>query len=598
VRVSGFVTVSLVLAATAATPASPPDRAETSNRNAQVLLDAMAEVSPETAAFFGVEGVDEEILDLSAGYRERQQTILRQAGDELRGRLADAVHPKVRQDLEIMIRAVDLDLEGRELSERLELPYYDVSRMVFRSLRSLLDERVAEKRRPAALVRLKRYAGREEGYEPIAVLATERIREGLDRPGLHAPYRGELEKHLAEGSQMLAGLAPLFEEHGINGYESALEALRGQLADYEGFLRREVLPRAREDFRQPREIYAHSLRDLGIDVPPEELAQQARASFREIQLQMQEIAAEVAKRRGLLSNDYRAVIRELKKEQLVGEAILPHYEERLSQIEEIVRREQLVTLPTRAARIRLASEAESAAIPAPHMSVPRLIGNTGEQGEFVLPLRIPGGPDGPAKQFDDFTFAAASWTLTVHEARPGHEMQFASMIESGVSVARAVFAANSTNIEGWALYTEAFLKPYMPREGQLISLQHRLVRAARAFLDPELQLGRITPEEARRVLREDVVLSDAAATSEVDRYTFRAPGQACSYYYGYSRTIALRSEVQKALGRHFDARAFHDFLLAQGLLTPDLLRQAVFEDFVPAAKRARPIHQAFCCAAR
>jgi hypothetical protein len=193
VRLSGVVTVGVVLAATAATPASPPDWVETSNRNAQVLLDAMAEVSPETAAFFGVEGVDEEILVLSAGYRERQRTILRRAGDELRGRLADAVHPKVRQG--------------------------------------------------------------------------------------------------------------------------------------------------------------------------------------------------------------------------------------------------------------------------------------------------------------------------------------------------------------------------------------------------------ITPEEARRVLLEDVVLSDAAATSEVDRYTFRAPGQACSYYYGYSRMITHRSDVQKALGADFDLRAFHDFVLAQGLLTPDLLRQAVFDDLVGAAGR-------------
>jgi uncharacterized protein (DUF885 family) len=154
------------------------------------------------------------------------------------------------------------------------------------------------------------------------------------------------------------------------------------------------------------------------------------------------------------------------------------------------------------------------------------------------------------------------------------------MIENGVSIARAIFAANSTNIEGWALYAEAVVKPYMPPAGQLISLQHRLLRAARAFLDPELQLGKITPEEARRVLMEDVVLSDAAATSEIDRYTFRAPGQACSYYYGYSRMVALRFDVQKAQGAAFDARAFHDFVLAQGLLTPELLRQAVFQDFV------------------
>ena len=100
-----------------------------------------------------------------------------------------------------------------------------------------------------------------------------------------------------------------------------------------------------------------------------------------------------------------------------------------------------------------------------------------------------------------------------------------------------------------------------------------------------MMIGKITPEEARRVLMEDVVLSDAAATSEVDRYTFRMPGQACSYYYGYSRMIVLRSDVQKTLGPRFNSRAFHDFVLAQGLLTPDLLRQAVFEDFVPAAKR-------------
>ena len=66
--------------------------------------------------------------------------------------------------------------------------------------------------------------------------------------------------------------------------------------------------------------------------------------------------------------------------------------------------------------------------------------------------------------------------------------------------------------------------PYMPPEGQLISLQFRLLRAARAFLDPELHMGRVTPDEARRVLREDVVMSPAMTESEVERYMFRSPG--------------------------------------------------------------------------
>jgi hypothetical protein len=298
------------------------------------------------------------------------------------------------------------------------------------------------------------------------------------------------------------------------------------------------------------------------------------------------LAPRIAKEKGLNASDYRGVIRALKQEQLIGEAILPHYQKRIQEIETIIRREHLVTLPERQMRIRIASEAESAQTPAPNMRPPRLLGNTGEMGEFVLPLNIPapsGSQDGGTQKFDDFTFAAASWTLTAHEGRPGHEMQFAAMVEKGVSTARAVFAFNSTNVEGWGLYSEAVMKPYMPLEGQLISLQHRLLRAARAFLDPELQAGKVTREEALRVLKEDVVLSEAMANQEVERYTFRAPGQATSYFYGFTNLMELRADTERSLGKSFDRQKFHDFVLAQGLLPPKLVRKAVFEEF--AAKK-------------
>jgi uncharacterized protein (DUF885 family) len=217
------------------------------------------------------------------------------------------------------------------------------------------------------------------------------------------------------------------------------------------------------------------------------------------------------------------------------------------------------------------------------MQPPRLVGNTGESGVFVLPLNIP-DKSGQMETYDDFTFAAASWTLTAHEARPGHEMQFAKMIETGVSQARAVFAFNSTNVEGWGLYAEAITLPFMPLEGQLISLQHRMMRAARAFLDPELQMGKVSQEEAMRVLTDDVMLSKAMARQEVERYTFRSPGQATSYFYGFTRLQSLRRDVEQKLGSRFNAHKFHDFVLAQGLLPPDLLRKAVMEDFVLARR--------------
>ena len=64
--------------------------------------------------------------------------------------------------------------------------------------------------------------------------------------------------------------------------------------------------------------------------------------------------------------------------------------------------------------------------------------------------------------------------------------QFSTMVERGTSLARALFAFNSANVEGWGLYAEYILYPYMPPDGKLISLQLRLTRAARGSCSPSL----------------------------------------------------------------------------------------------------------------
>jgi len=126
--------------------------------------------------------------------------------------------------------------------------------------------------------------------------------------------------------------------------------------------------------------------------------------------------------------------------------------------------------------------------------------------------------------------------------------------------------------------------PYEPPAGQFVALQFRLLRAARAFLDPMLNLGLITRERAHDVLVNDVGLSEALARQELDRYTFNSPGQATAYFYGYTRIMQLRAETEIALGAKFDRKAFNDFLIAQGLLTPDLLAEAVRTQFIPQHK--------------
>ncbi len=563
-----------------------PAWVEKSDQNSQVLIDLFARLGPEGASQFGVDGYDEKISDFTSGFVERQNEETRKAVAELQRRLAEEKDPAVRQDLEILIGSANDSIEANEVNERLVVPYFDVHQLVFQGVRSLLDDQVAPERRNAAIVRLHKYAGLDpatNGGKPVTVLAAEYMRSRFAQPGLLAPTKAEVDKALQTTATFSDGLGELFQKYQLKGYEKDYAAVKKQLAEYEAFVRSEVLPRTRTDFKLPPELYALSLKQVGVDMNVDELVSRAEVAFREIQNEMQTLAPLVAKEKGFSATDYRDVLRELKKNQIVGEAILPHYEGRIKDLEKIIRDHRIVTLPDRPMRIRLASGAESAAIPAPNMRPPRLIGNTGEIGEFVLPMRIP-GPDGKLIGFDDFTFDAASWTLTAHEGRPGHELQFASLVEKGVSLARALFAFNSVNAEGWGLYAEAEAKPYEPLDGQLVALQARLMRAARAQLDPGLQRGTITKDEATRVLTLDVGLSDAMALQEVERYTFRSPGQATAYFCGYQRLMEMRTEVERTLGSAFDRQRFNDFILAQGLLPPSLLKKALIEEFIPHEK--------------
>jgi uncharacterized protein (DUF885 family) len=557
---------------------------ERSNSLTNLLLEVQFAHTPERGSRQGLARFDERISQPTLADEQAERRELEAALAKVDAAAPKEADKRVQEDIAILHKAFDLQFRQQDYRLQHEVPFLNASAEVFEGLHVLLDDQVAPDRRAAALTRLRRYAGLESGYPPFTEILEQRAKEQIAKPGVIYPSRTELETELGRNSNYVEGIGALFAKYGLKGWESGYAKLKSELADYDAWVRESILPKARSDYRLPAEKYALAFEEYGIDLPPAQIAAMAHTAFAQYQAQMAPLAAQIAKANGYASADYRSVIAELKKKQITGEAILPFYIERLHAIEHIITAKDLVSLPSRPAIIRLATPAETAQQPAPHMSPPPLLHNTGQRGEFVLPLNIPSASGGAADQYDDFTFDAVAWTLTAHEARPGHELQFDSMVEQGVSAARALYAFNSTNAEGWGLYAEYIMQPYEPVEGQLLTLQLRLLRAARAFLDPELQSGAATPEHAYEVLEKDVVLSHAFAKEEVERYTYRAPGQANSYFYGYTRLLSLRQEVEAALGAKFQQRKFHDFILSQGLLPPDLMRKAVLEEFVPSQK--------------
>jgi len=559
------------------------DWIEDSDKNAMVVLRSQAAFQPESIARAGLSEFDGDVFDLNANYTERQDANDRRLLVEMNKRLAVETHPKVKQDLEILIRSLNDEIETRRIDNKYMLPYLNIHRAMFGSFNALLDPRNDRERYAKALERLRKYNGSEDGFTPVTELAKARSRERFDVAGLAGPYKGELEKDLSDAPRYIAGVKAMFERVDLAGWQDEFTKLEDQLTEYSEWVSEEMLPRARQNNQLPAEVYANNLKNFGVRATPEELIaeaqygyqfiRRAQYGYQFIRSEMKALAFRIAEDRGWEDKRLVPVMRKLKAEQIPQDEILEVYKGRLAQIEDIIRRENIITLPERDASIRLATEAESAAVPAPFMSPP-----TGQYGEFVLVQTNP-SLEGDAIM-DDWSHDAITWALTVHEARPGHELQFASLVENGTSLARALFAFNSANAEGWGLYAEAIMHEYLPQEAQLFNLFTRLMRAARMFMDPMINTGQLTPEQAVDFMVEQTALSLPMATSEADRYSFLMPGQATSYYFGYMNLMRLRTEVEVVLGNDFDQREFHDYILEQGLLPPDLLREAVLERFV------------------
>lgn len=557
-----------------------------SNELAQILLKAQGPFQPEETGFFGVPGYDDKVADLGPDNAKRYRAAMTQARSELQAKLATERDPNVRQDLAIMIAAASQNIEGSELNEKYLLPWSDTPQVVFSGINLLLSDQVPAERRAKALDRLKAYAGLAPGTTAITTLSRQRYEERLADKNLLQPTKIEVEQSLENVDTYITGIEKLFDKYKIAGADEALKTIAGQLREYRDWTRAEVLPKARADARLPEPLYAFQLKGVGIDIDPKLLMQRAQLEFMETRSAMRQLAPLVVKAKGLKvadPTDPVAVIRALKGDKIADDQLEHHYRGVIDAIDPIIRAQKIVDVPQRPMQMRLGSAAESAASPAPHFLPAPLVGNTGQQGTFVLPLGNPAAGD-KAAQYDDFNFGSAAWTLSAHEGRPGHELQFTAMVERGVSLARSLFAFNSVNVEGWALYAEAEMVPYEPLDGQLIALQFRLLRAARAMLDPMLNLGLIDRAKAERVLIEEVGLSKAMATQELDRYMVRMPGQAGSYFYGYTRILELRMQTELALGDKFDRLAFNNFLLDQGLLPPDQLAKAVNEVFIPKYK--------------
>lgn len=169
------------------------------------------------------------------------------------------------------------------------------------------------------------------------------------------------------------------------------------------------------------------------------------------------------------------------------------------------------------------------------------------------------------REYNDFGLRI----LTIHEAIPGHYVQFeyANRIEpESRRVLRSLFGSG-VYVEGWAMYsTEAMLDAgYLDGSPELrLTFWKQMLRAiANAILDIRLHTKQMTQEEAMALMMTQTFQEREEAEAKWQRARLSAC-QLPTYYAGYKEFKRLRGALEGQPG--FSLREFHERALKAGAL--------------------------------
>jgi uncharacterized protein (DUF885 family) len=181
-------------------------------------------------------------------------------------------------------------------------------------------------------------------------------------------------------------------------------------------------------------------------------------------------------------------------------------------------------------------------------------------------------------------------STSIHEAYPGHYIQYLWSMRAPSRVRKII--TSTTNIEGWAHYTEQMMLDNgygQPGAGakderearwlRLGQLQDALLRNARFIVGIQMHTGKMSFDEAIDFFQKEGYQSKETAVVE----TKRGAGDPTYLYYtlGKIEIMKLREDLMKKQGAAFSLGRFHDEFLSQGFPPIKIAREALLGDDSP-----------------
>jgi uncharacterized protein (DUF885 family) len=363
---------------------------------------------------------------------------------------------------------------------------------------------------------------------------------------------------------------------------SVISALNGYL----DWLKTDLLSRSKGDFRIGAETFSKKLQyDEMVDLPLTKLLAIGLADMHRNQEQFNQIAKELEP-----DKDPRAVLEELGHNHPAPDKLLDAFRATFDSLLGYIRAHQIVTVPSDVRPIVEETPPFMRATTFASMDSPGPYETHATDSFFNVTLPdaslTPAQVEGFMHSFNIGTVISTS----VHEAYPGHYIQYLWSLRAPSRVRKIITA--TTNIEGWAHYTEQMMLDNgygQPGAGakdereakflRLGQLQDALLRNARFIVGIKMHTGDMSIDEAVEFFQKEGYQSKETGVVE----TKRGAGDPTYLYYtlGKIEIMKLRADLMKKQGAAFSLGKFHDEFLGQGFPPIKITRETLLGDDSP-----------------
>lgn len=359
------------------------------------------------------------------------------------------------------------------------------------------------------------------------------------------------------------------------------------LKTYQSWLKQDLLPRSNGDFRLGADTFSKKLEyDEMVDTPLPKLLDIAYADLRKNQAQFASVAKEVDP-----SKTPQEVLAELATIHPAPDQLLQSFRDTFNGLISFINTNHIITIPSDVRPTLEETPPFMRATTQASMDTPGPFETHSTTAYFNVTLPEKSWTaEHIAEHMAAFNVGTVIST-SVHEAYPGHYVQFLWVNSAPLSKVRKLIGAN-TNVEGWAHYCEQMMldagygQPGAgakdQREAHLIrlgQLQDALLRDARFIVGIKMHTGEMTFDQAVDFFVKEGYQSRSVGTVETKRGT--ADPTYLYYTLGKLQIMKLRSDLEKRQGSNFSLQRFHDNFMRQGAAPIKIVRQAMLGDNSP-----------------